>query len=43
MEVVKTRPEVSFSQIFDYVGDRKRCLIEGKEVLKAGDTWLLLG
>ena len=36
MEVAKIRPEVSFCQIFDYVGDRKRCLIEGKEVLKAG-------
>ena len=31
-----SRPEVSFCQIFDYIGDRKRCLKEGEEVLKAG-------
>ena len=36
MDVTKIRPEVSFCQIFDYVGDRKRCPIEGKEVLKTG-------
>ena len=36
MEIAEIRPEVSFCQIFDDVGDRKRCLIEGKEVLKAG-------
>lgn len=30
------RPDVSFWQIFNYIGDRKRCLKEGEEVLKAG-------
>ena len=27
---------MSFCQIFDYIGDKKRCLKEGEEVLKAG-------
>ena len=36
MEVVKFRSKVSFCQIFDYMGNRKRRLIEGEEVLKAG-------
>ena len=36
MEVVKFRSKMSFCQIFDYMGNRKRRLIEGEEVLKAG-------
>ena len=33
---VNQRPEVSFCHILYYIGDRKRCLKEGEEVLKAG-------
>ena len=36
MDCERKRPEVSFCQIFDYIGDRKRCLMEGEEVVKAG-------
>ena len=27
---------MSFYQIFNYIGEKKRCLLEGEEVLKAG-------
>ena len=36
MEIAKIRLKVSFCQIIDYLGNRKRCLIEGKGVSKAG-------
>ena len=36
MDVCKIRPEVICCQIFDYVSDRKRCLMEEEEVYKGG-------